>query len=219
MMGPASGGLQVFTLRRNARKGVGYSGTPWSGHAVNWNWRTSRFSLEPFWGTKRRGERRLVRDITLMGLTAYWNKGKQESNVFQKIPGPLGGAFFHSDALLFCWWLVRFCGVKVLRCKVIPVTPAATMSTRTERSAALHPSVLLWLPANSVMSIMRSCCVLPLVEVPGHYLCFHSLLTFINSKRKMLQTRPSTILGDTPTPIHQDDWVKHSVNHRLLQHH
>lgn len=48
MMGPASGGLQVFTLRRKARKGVGYSGTPWSGHAVNWNWRTSRFSLEPF---------------------------------------------------------------------------------------------------------------------------------------------------------------------------
>lgn len=49
MMGPASGGLQVFTLRRKAKKGVGYSGTPWSGHAVNWNWRTSRFSLEPFW--------------------------------------------------------------------------------------------------------------------------------------------------------------------------
>lgn len=48
-MGPASGGLQVLTLRRNARKGVGYSGTPWSGHAVNWKWRTSRFSLEPFW--------------------------------------------------------------------------------------------------------------------------------------------------------------------------
>lgn len=47
-MGPASGGLQVFTLLRKARKGVGYSGTPWSGHAVNWNCRTSRFSLEPF---------------------------------------------------------------------------------------------------------------------------------------------------------------------------
>lgn len=53
MMGPASGGLQVFTLRRKARKGVGYSGTPWSGHAVNWNWRTSRFSLEPFWKEQR----------------------------------------------------------------------------------------------------------------------------------------------------------------------
>lgn len=53
MMGPASGGLQVFTLRRKARKGVGYSGTPWSGHAVNWNWRTSRFSLEPFCSTTR----------------------------------------------------------------------------------------------------------------------------------------------------------------------
>ena len=49
-MGPASGGLQVLTLRRKARNGVGYSGTPWSGHAVNWNCRTSRFSLEPFWG-------------------------------------------------------------------------------------------------------------------------------------------------------------------------
>ena len=55
MMGPASGGLQVFTLRRKARKGVGYSGTPWSGHAVNWNWRTSRFSLEPFWREQRGG--------------------------------------------------------------------------------------------------------------------------------------------------------------------
>lgn len=49
MMGPASGGLQVFTLLRKARNGVGYSGTPWSGQAVNWNCRTSRFSLEPFW--------------------------------------------------------------------------------------------------------------------------------------------------------------------------
>lgn len=48
-MGPASGGLHVLTLRKKARKGVGYSGTPWSGQAVNWNWRTSRFSLEPFW--------------------------------------------------------------------------------------------------------------------------------------------------------------------------
>ncbi len=48
MMGPASGGLQVFTLLRKARNGVGYSGTPWSGQAVNWNCRTSRFSLEPF---------------------------------------------------------------------------------------------------------------------------------------------------------------------------
>lgn len=47
-MGPASGGLQVFTRLRKARNGVGYSGTPWSGQAVNWNWRTSRFSLEPF---------------------------------------------------------------------------------------------------------------------------------------------------------------------------
>lgn len=27
-MGPASGGLQVFTRRRKAKMGVGYSGTP-----------------------------------------------------------------------------------------------------------------------------------------------------------------------------------------------
>lgn len=47
-MGPASGGLQAFTLRRKARMGVGYSGTPWSGHAMNWNCLTSLFSLEPF---------------------------------------------------------------------------------------------------------------------------------------------------------------------------
>ena len=46
-MGPASGGLQALMRRRKARKGVGCSGTPWSGQAVNWNCRTSRFSLEP----------------------------------------------------------------------------------------------------------------------------------------------------------------------------
>jgi len=47
-MGPASGGLQALTRRRKARIGVGYSGTPWSGQAMNWNCRSSRFSLEPF---------------------------------------------------------------------------------------------------------------------------------------------------------------------------
>lgn len=47
-MGPASGGLHVFTRRRKARMGVGYSGTPWSGQAMNWNCLTSLFSLEPF---------------------------------------------------------------------------------------------------------------------------------------------------------------------------
>lgn len=51
-MGPASGGLHDFTRLRKARKGVGCSGTPWSGQAVNWNCLTSLFSLEPFW---RRG--------------------------------------------------------------------------------------------------------------------------------------------------------------------
>lgn len=34
-MGPASEGLQAFTRRRKARMGVGYSGTPWSGQAMN----------------------------------------------------------------------------------------------------------------------------------------------------------------------------------------
>lgn len=48
-MGPASGGLQAFTRLRKARNGVGCSGTPWSGQAVNWNCLTSLFSLEPFW--------------------------------------------------------------------------------------------------------------------------------------------------------------------------
>lgn len=47
-MGPASVGLQALTRRRKARIGVGYSGTPWSGQAMNWNCRSSVFSLEPF---------------------------------------------------------------------------------------------------------------------------------------------------------------------------
>lgn len=51
-MGPVSGGLQALTLRRKASVDVGYSGTPWSGQAMNWNCRTSLFSLEPFcWST------------------------------------------------------------------------------------------------------------------------------------------------------------------------
>lgn len=52
-MGPASGGLQAFTRLRKARNGVGCSGTPWSGQAVNWNCLTSLFSLEPFWKNKQ----------------------------------------------------------------------------------------------------------------------------------------------------------------------
>lgn len=55
-IGPASGGLQVLTLRRKARKGVGCSGTPWSGQAVNWNCLTSRFSLDPFCEVGTRAE-------------------------------------------------------------------------------------------------------------------------------------------------------------------
>lgn len=53
IIGPASGGLQALTLRRKARNGVGCSGTPWSGQAVNWKWRTSRFSLEPLWTSRQ----------------------------------------------------------------------------------------------------------------------------------------------------------------------
>ena len=42
--GPASGGVMALTRLMKSRSGVGWSGTPWSGQAVNWNWRTSRFS-------------------------------------------------------------------------------------------------------------------------------------------------------------------------------
>ena len=52
-IGPASGGLQVLTRRRKAKNGVGCSGTPWSGQAVNWNCLTSLFSLEPFYEIKK----------------------------------------------------------------------------------------------------------------------------------------------------------------------
>ena len=46
-MGPASGGCVALTRRMKMSSGLGLSGTPWSGHAVNWNWRTSRFSAGP----------------------------------------------------------------------------------------------------------------------------------------------------------------------------
>lgn len=46
-MGPASEGLMCRTRRRNMRKGDGWSGTPWSGQAVNWNCRISRRSKLP----------------------------------------------------------------------------------------------------------------------------------------------------------------------------
>jgi len=48
MTGPASGGLAAFTRLMNISSGVGWSGTPWSGQAVNWNCRTSRFSGIPY---------------------------------------------------------------------------------------------------------------------------------------------------------------------------
>lgn len=48
MIDPASGGLLALTRLININSGVGWSGTPWSGQAVNWNWRTSRFSENPY---------------------------------------------------------------------------------------------------------------------------------------------------------------------------
>jgi len=47
-MGAASDDVMNLTRRTNCSSCVGYSGVPWSGHAVNWNWRTSRFSAPPF---------------------------------------------------------------------------------------------------------------------------------------------------------------------------
>ena len=46
-VGPAAcGGLMNLTRRMNSSSVDGCWGTPWSGHAVNWNWRTSRVSLD-----------------------------------------------------------------------------------------------------------------------------------------------------------------------------
>lgn len=73
-MGPASGGLQALTLRRKARMGVGYSGTPWSGQAMNWNCLTSRFSLEPFCLNKVGG--RSLSELKMWKLTIWKRKGK-----------------------------------------------------------------------------------------------------------------------------------------------
>lgn len=84
-MGPASGGLQVLTLRRKARKGVGYSGTPWSGHAVNWNCRTSRFSLEPFWGPK--GHRQSPQPTTHVLGSTFTPPDHHYSERLTQVPG------------------------------------------------------------------------------------------------------------------------------------
>jgi len=46
-IGPASGGCVALTRRMKISSGLGLSGTPWSGHAVNWNWRTSQRSEKP----------------------------------------------------------------------------------------------------------------------------------------------------------------------------
>jgi len=43
-VGTLSVGVIDLTRRMNCSSGSGCSGTPWSGHAVNWNWRTSRLS-------------------------------------------------------------------------------------------------------------------------------------------------------------------------------
>ena len=54
-IGPASTGLAEATFLTKWRRGVGYSGTPWSGHTVKWYWLTIFSSLEPsFWREKVR---------------------------------------------------------------------------------------------------------------------------------------------------------------------
>lgn len=85
-MGPASGGLHDFTRLRKARKGVGCSGTPWSGQAVNWNCLTSLFSLEPFWRRRleigERGQRAAVAVAAVWYPSApYFKKGKRPDAV------------------------------------------------------------------------------------------------------------------------------------------
>ena len=61
--GPASAGLQAFTLCTNCNTEDECSGTPWSGQAVNWNWRTSLFSCERFCTVKR---------VTRLRNESYW---------------------------------------------------------------------------------------------------------------------------------------------------
>ena len=68
-IGPASRGLQAFTRRRKARMGVGYSGTPWSGQAINWNCLTSLFSLEPFCNKRIRWAG--LEERALIGFVGY----------------------------------------------------------------------------------------------------------------------------------------------------
>jgi len=48
-VGPLSGAVINLTRLINSSSGVACWGTPWSGHAVNWNWRTSRCSLDASW--------------------------------------------------------------------------------------------------------------------------------------------------------------------------
>jgi len=47
MSRPASGAVMNLTRRMKSSRGVGWSGTPWSGQAVNWNCFTSRRSALP----------------------------------------------------------------------------------------------------------------------------------------------------------------------------
>lgn len=65
-MGPVSGGWQALTLRRKASVAVGYSGTPWSGQARNWNCRTSLFSLKPFCWDKDQDNQSLKKILTVI---------------------------------------------------------------------------------------------------------------------------------------------------------
>jgi len=46
-IGPASGDCDERNRRMNMSRGVAYSGTPWSGHAMNCSWRTSLRSEQP----------------------------------------------------------------------------------------------------------------------------------------------------------------------------
>lgn len=57
-VGPAVGGVLALTRRMKPSRPVAWSGTPWSGHPVKWNWRISLISATPLWeGDGRSGIR------------------------------------------------------------------------------------------------------------------------------------------------------------------
>lgn len=57
IIGPESCGVMVLTRLMNSKSGVGWSGTPWSGQAVNWNCRTSLLSAQQ--SCVRRGNKQI----------------------------------------------------------------------------------------------------------------------------------------------------------------